>query len=679
MSEDDILSRVSLKHEFECDICIDFCFWFLTQSMNAIIASAISGCRTCALLRDVIQSYSPELDDSTEFTVHKGSSIVDIIYTDPADVEPIESNRSPTRLTLFLKCSEDDNMYQVYPLLDSEIPPISGDTASQRANEFARNSLFECVHEHKACNTSGPHTLPTRVLDLQCFNNSSDLRLYESSGETAQYCALSHCWGKAQVIQLTQSMLSTYKERIQFDWLPKTFQDAVAFTRNLSVRYLWIDSLCIVQDTNDWESEASKMAAVYGGSHLTIAASKGTNAESGLFSAVGSEYALRRISFNQEDGRLTDVLVRRKIPHLDSEQGFPLLSRAWVLQERILSPRVLHFGPQELLWECMEACRCECSFVNDPSLSDRMAKRKQSFMCLFDDTCPPSHGLDLWRSIISQYSRLELTYSKDMLSALAGLAQRSQSLIGADYMAGMWFNTALPGFLLWRIPSNLSIPYATDFNHLSPRLTPAKAPTWSWVSVKAPIEFPDYYGLWSPCSRLGCSYDALNQFTGMPKGRLRVATPLVFVSLQRNGGRVIEAQDRKIAFKENEIALVMEGEKIDNLSCYLDYDIWEEDADEVPDGSDLLCAVVGYSWKKDDYPGSITLETSQVATTFANATVHCLILNPYTDSGATSSDDVEESEQDGNEGEPSEVIREIKGCPVTPSQWCKFQLTSASG
>jgi hypothetical protein len=188
------------------------------------------------------------------------------------------------------------------------------------------------------------------------------------------------------------------------------------------------------------------MAAVYSGSYLTIAASKCSNAEDGLFSTVGSDHTLRPLQFTKADGELVEVFVRRKISHLDPKQKSRLLSQAWVLQERIFSPRVLHFRPQELLWECMEARQCECSFVNAPSMSDEMATAKKRYMCLFSKTCPPSHGLDLWRSIVSQCSLLELTYSNDIFSALAGVAQRSMSLIGSNYIAGLWLDDTLPSY-----------------------------------------------------------------------------------------------------------------------------------------------------------------------------------------------------------------------------------------
>ena len=181
-------------HDYACDVCIDFNFFFLTQSMRNIKVTASSGCRTCALLRDAIQYYTPELDDSTEFTVHKGPSVLEIIYTDVStDSVSHAEIPHPIRLTLFVNCSGDDGSYQVYPVPASKIPSISGDTASPKANHLAQEWLSKCLLEHEPCKISDLRELPTRVLDLQSFERSNDIRLYESNGEAAPYCTLSHC------------------------------------------------------------------------------------------------------------------------------------------------------------------------------------------------------------------------------------------------------------------------------------------------------------------------------------------------------------------------------------------------------------------------------------------------------------------------------------------------------
>lgn len=153
------------------------------------------------------------------------------------------------------------------------------------------------------------------------------------------------------------------KERITWTSLPKTFQDAIHFVRQINLRYLWIDSLCIVQDDQlDWELESHKMATIYRNAYLTIAATSSSGDSGGCYSS-GSD-----LDKDYEVG--TDMYVREKPAHFDSMQHhsisspFPLLSRAWFYQERLLSPRVLHFGPKEILWECKESCSCQCQRIN---------------------------------------------------------------------------------------------------------------------------------------------------------------------------------------------------------------------------------------------------------------------------------------------------------------------------
>ncbi|KAK8133486.1 hypothetical protein PG984_005498, partial [Apiospora sp. TS-2023a] len=117
--------------------------------------------------------------------------------------------------------------------------------------------------------------LPTRILDLG-DPTARNLALLESKGMRREYCALSYCWGppNSQTFLTTAETLHQRLQRIEFDALPKTFQDAVQITRGLGMRYLWIDGLCIIQgDKHDWETEAGHMGAVYENACLVIAAS----------------------------------------------------------------------------------------------------------------------------------------------------------------------------------------------------------------------------------------------------------------------------------------------------------------------------------------------------------------------------------------------------------------------
>lgn len=97
--------------------------------------------------------------------------------------------------------------------------------------------------------------------------STDDLFLYESKGEAVPYVTLSHCWGQTDSIHSIQTErhnLRDHKKVIKFLSLPKTFQDAVTLCRELGIKYLWIDSLCIIQnDEADWVTESAKMGSIY--------------------------------------------------------------------------------------------------------------------------------------------------------------------------------------------------------------------------------------------------------------------------------------------------------------------------------------------------------------------------------------------------------------------------------
>lgn len=129
-------------------------------------------------------------------------------------------------------------------------------------------------------------SLPRRVLDLGS-DQLSGVVLYETQGEKNLYVTLSHCWGTetGSLIQSTKSNYNDRKQGIAWSQLPATFQDAINITRALNIRYLWVDSLCIIQgDVLDWEEQSALMAGIYSNCYVNLAATHAPNATGGLFS-----------------------------------------------------------------------------------------------------------------------------------------------------------------------------------------------------------------------------------------------------------------------------------------------------------------------------------------------------------------------------------------------------------
>jgi hypothetical protein len=155
----------------------------------------------------------------------------------------------------------------------------------------------------------------------------------------------------------------------------------------------------------------------------------------------------------------------------------PLMQRGWVLQERFLSPRVLHYG-QQMYWECRRCMWTEGEDFN-PTLNNlgRSSKRlrPRASICQAKGEWPLSK---YWSRILKEdYTARSLTNEMDKLPALAGLAQDAQRLTGDEYCAGLW-RSSLPLDLLWKRKSREFMQIPSGF----------RAPTWSWAALDGQIE-----------------------------------------------------------------------------------------------------------------------------------------------------------------------------------------------
>lgn len=173
---------------------------------------------------------------------------------------------------------------------------LTGDTSSPESLSRAREWLRLCDESHKLCREflgSGTNSYPARLIDLRPIQSGGleGYRLIETNGrDKGSYVCLSHCWGppsKPMPLRTLRSNLSTHLAFIPRKSFPSTFRDAITIATSLGFGYLWIDSLCIIQDSaKDWEAESANMAGIYGGSYLTIAAMSSPDSEGGCFSTT---------------------------------------------------------------------------------------------------------------------------------------------------------------------------------------------------------------------------------------------------------------------------------------------------------------------------------------------------------------------------------------------------------
>ena len=252
------------------------------------------------------------------------------------------------------------------------------------------------------------------------------------------YAALSHCWGAKQLFTTTTSTLHLRKTNLNWDSIPATFQDAIRVTRGLSIRYLWIDSLCIIQDDiADWESESSKMGAIYQGAQIVIAASASPDAEVSFLAPRQTPYAKPlELQYKCQNGGVSIVKARPLLMEFPSIE--PLDTRAWAFQEQWLSRRLLRYCSGELRWRCRKKESCECQTFHLTA-----GHRYESFQGCPSPESTAWHYLVNWYSMVRVYSLRKLTRKSDKLPAISGMAAIVSERISSPYVVGLWKDTLL--------------------------------------------------------------------------------------------------------------------------------------------------------------------------------------------------------------------------------------------
>lgn len=355
------------------------------------------------------------------------------------------------------------------------VTEISGDTISEAAVSRISSWIQTCQSDH-LCKGIAQSPLPKRVLDI---SSPSSVRLYcPGDNEFHKYACLSHCWGPSRPLITTTENIRRLRDSIPWLNLSKTFQDAIHVARKLGISYLWIDSLCIIQDSKeDWQAESSKMASIYANSTVTLAASRAASDSEGCAAMSPDIHHSQRLTYLSPDGLPQTISIRGTLTHGQGLVPLPLLSRAWVFQERLLSPRIVHFTHEELVWECMEQTTCECGCIRSLWSPGFMPFNKD---LLHEPRLRRASKTELrltWHNIVREYSRLRLTLTRDRLPAISGAAKKFAAVMGCEYLAGLWRDNLIKD-LMWRRTGPLE---------LSTRLT--SAPTWSWASISAEITY----------------------------------------------------------------------------------------------------------------------------------------------------------------------------------------------
>ncbi|RYP33575.1 hypothetical protein DL767_004690 [Monosporascus sp. MG133] len=382
----------------------------------------------------------------------------------------------------------------------------------------ARRWLETCQKEHpKPCPGSEPSELPTRVVNVGTNAGGDAPRIEYSQGQKGSYVALSHCWGAKIDTLLTTQTEATFLQALPLDSLSANFRDAITITRELGIKYLWIDSLCILQDSKeDWEKESREMAAVYRDATLALFAIAASASTVGLAKPVRSSTGLAMRVFPSADKERNDEVIlsvcNAPIESLRSlYNDGPLWSRAWTLQEGMLSPRGLYFGNKGVYWKCNAAHEAttgaaygrnvpELEFevldvmIQDSAPNRRGAVRNRdpySYKNPTDDNGRPSTWvLNEYYVLVCRYTQREITFGSDIFPAFSSLASTMHPNMGGDYVAGGW-SVDLRRSLLWRVGTRAGFrSHATTASGDGGEEW--RAPSWSWASAADPVVFGPY-------------------------------------------------------------------------------------------------------------------------------------------------------------------------------------------
>lgn len=369
------------------------------------------------------------------------------------------------------------------------------ETLCQDTTRMMKGWIDDCIDNHSSCNNPMEPWVSTRLLEVTANGSSFKMRLVDTTSSAfktaSRFAALSHMWGDISTsppLQAFQSNLEQLRQNIEPTDLPRNFADAARVCLRLGIPYLWIDSLCIIQDSaDDWKREAVKMHLVYRHAVVTIVATSATSTHDGFLDrdfektlAAKFHYSLECDQKDLPSGHGRDgymVIYRRE----NYEDSFPTYAinnakwntRAWTMQERSLSTRLIHFCRNKIFFECRSCIKSE---EGEPAAHYALMSR---ILWPRDPSTSWDTLYEYWQWCLMQYCPRNLTKGKDKLIAIQSVAEELMNTTKWEYIrfAGMWRHKVREE-LFWFFPfGEARKPDAS------------RAPSWSWSALDGHISF----------------------------------------------------------------------------------------------------------------------------------------------------------------------------------------------
>ncbi|KAL7936146.1 heterokaryon incompatibility domain-containing protein [Trichoderma chlorosporum] len=583
-------------------------------------ASRERGCRGCQSILKAIQSACE--DDHVVLDRKSWSEKVRVTWTMPSERDRDLSNLEMA-FTVDISSRELESQGPVYHqwtiLIDVDrtsehekersdhpfahkSPVFYNNTGAESSLKRVSNWLNECSSKHGSCMSSLLAQLPKRVLEITSDSQGHiNVRLIEDFAEQEKYICLSHRWGAStHLCQTTIESLPAHLERIPWSRLPKTFQDAAKVAVWLGIKYIWIDSLCIIQDSSDdWKDQAAQMCEIYSGAFVTLAAAWSADSDVGLFRESPSFKVHSSPSIGTQ---AASYLIRRAPEHttwdvagvLQMTPELPLLSRAWVYQERLLSPRIVYFTRYEVAFECAGNNRekiCECEHIpggiwgGGSNGAGGGRGEHTDFRKLYHfeglHTSNVAEIKKYWHQIVEEYSGLRISFTSDRLPALSGVARQYGTTHSADlgrYVAGMWEN-CFPSELLWYCASRKTHDRPDTYC----------GPTWSWISTGNITSYatgcPRVYPEDLEVLNISFNLNGPDKYASISDATMDVRGYLA-------RGTLIEVHNAH----SDTSSIHFEGISGNSLTFHYDYPLNQTGPQRIPFGSQIYCMKTGFVW-----------------------------------------------------------------------------------
>lgn len=402
------------------------------------------------------------------------------------------------------------------------------------ANSFQtiRSWLELCNETHVKCSQHSPNFAPLRLVDVSAHTSPHEFPckvFLVSRKAPVRYAALSYCWGRNLQFRLSSTYLACAQAGLPTELLPQTIKDAIRVTRELGIDYLWVDSLCIVQDDEvEKMNQIAQMSQIFEGAYITIAASQASSGSDGFLSSVNSHGLTCKVSVTYPTGDKMMRSIVKNTKHNISEE--PLTQRAWTLQETCLSRRIISFESGHLHWYCIEDTESNCTnftcmqlfFSFDPGFGHlephhgtfgRMAKsvkrrwtRRYPF---FRRHLPTEWQLSDWTWLVKYYSGRRLTYDSDKLLAISAVAECfSHTRSWGRYLAGLWERDLLR-----------QCTWQTWKSDAQPKARISGVPSWSWATSPYEVNWFDSDRVFKKSRKITCRVVRAEVDLRSPKAR----------------------------------------------------------------------------------------------------------------------------------------------------------------